>query len=105
MLLVDVNHPGSQEDVVSNWEPARSLVEDATLWGRECSSPLPSGLGCHTPASLPPERGGEGPTCSQLALLWYSLNPLFCEQALEPFLGKFFLYSLSGIQVWVAVSC
>ena len=24
-----VNHPGSQEDLVSNWEPARSLVEDA----------------------------------------------------------------------------
>ena len=28
-LLTDVNHPGSQEDLVSNWEPARSLVEDA----------------------------------------------------------------------------
>ena len=28
-LLVDVNRPGSQEDLVSNWEPARSLVEDA----------------------------------------------------------------------------
>ena len=28
-LLVDVNSPGSQEDLVSNWEPARSLVEDA----------------------------------------------------------------------------
>ena len=28
-LLVDVNHPGSQENLVSNWEPARSLVEDA----------------------------------------------------------------------------
>ena len=27
-LLADVNHPGSQEDVVSNWEPAQSLVED-----------------------------------------------------------------------------
>ena len=27
-LLVDVNHPGSQEDLVSNWEPAHSLVED-----------------------------------------------------------------------------
>ena len=25
----DVNHPVSQEDLVSNWEPARSLVEDA----------------------------------------------------------------------------
>ena len=32
-LLADVNHPGSQEDVVSNWEPAHSLVEDACLWG------------------------------------------------------------------------
>ena len=28
-LLADVNHPGSQEDLVSNWEPAHSLVEDA----------------------------------------------------------------------------
>ena len=28
-LLLDVNHPGSQEDLVSNWEPAHSLVEDA----------------------------------------------------------------------------
>ena len=26
--LVDVNHLGSQEDLVSNWEPACSLVED-----------------------------------------------------------------------------
>ena len=24
---------GSQEDVVSNWEPIHSLVEDAGLWG------------------------------------------------------------------------
>ena len=28
-LLVDVNRPGSQEDLVSNWEPACSLVEYA----------------------------------------------------------------------------
>ena len=28
-LLVDVNYPGSQEDLVRNWEPACSLVEDA----------------------------------------------------------------------------
>ena len=27
-LLADVNRPGSQEDFVSNWEPAHSLVED-----------------------------------------------------------------------------
>ena len=28
-LLVDVNCPRYQEDLVSNWEPASSLVEDA----------------------------------------------------------------------------
>ena len=28
-LLVDVNRPESQEVLVSNWEPAHSLVEDA----------------------------------------------------------------------------
>ena len=28
-LLVDINRPGPQEDLVSNWEPAQSLVEDA----------------------------------------------------------------------------
>jgi len=28
----DVNHLESQENVVSNWEPAYSLVEDAGLW-------------------------------------------------------------------------
>ena len=49
------------------------------LWGWDCSSPLPSGSGCHKAASVPP--GGEGLVHSWLALLWYSLNPLFCEQA------------------------
>ena len=28
-LLAVVNLPGSQEDVVSNWEPAHSLLEDS----------------------------------------------------------------------------
>ena len=28
-LLVDVNHLGFQEGMVSNWEPAHSLVENA----------------------------------------------------------------------------
>ena len=28
-LLEDVNHPGPQEVLVSNWEPACRLVEDA----------------------------------------------------------------------------
>ena len=28
-LLADFNCPGSQEDLISNWEPAHSLVKDA----------------------------------------------------------------------------
>ena len=47
---------------------------------------------------------GDGPVRSRLALLWYSLNSLFCEQGrlclrLELFTGKFslslFFFSLS----------
>ena len=33
-LLTDVNCPGSQEDLVSNWEPAGCLVKDA-IYGAE----------------------------------------------------------------------
>ena len=63
------------------------------LWGRVCS--FPSGSGWHPPASLP--LAGDEPVCNRLALLWYSLSPLFCEWArqclrLELFTGK---YSLS----------
>ena len=66
-LLAVVNHPGSQEDLVSNWEPAHSLVEDAVS-GAEIASRLPAlaivGLPlCHWQA--------EGPARIWLALLWY----------------------------------
>ena len=42
-------------------------------------------------------RWERGLVCIRLALLWYSLNPLFCEKArlclrLEPFVGKFFFF-------------
>ena len=47
------------------------------LWGGDC--PLPSGSGCHLPASLP--LAGDGLVCCRLALLWYSLSCLFCEWA------------------------
>ena len=55
---------------------------------------MPSGSGCHPPASLPPAR--VGPVRCRLALLWYSLSPLFCEWArlclrLELFAGNFSL--------------
>jgi len=59
---------------------------------------------------------GYGLVCSWLALLWYSLNPLFCELArlclrLELFVESslslsYFFFSLSGYPtVWVAISC
>ena len=69
-----------QEDVVSNWEPVHISVEDAGLCDRDCSSPLPSGSGCHVPASLPPARG-RGLYAAKLALLSYLLSHLLCEQA------------------------
>ena len=100
-LLADVNCPGSQEDLVSNWEPAHSLVDDAVSGAKivPCLSALV--VAC-LPLCL---RRGNGPVHSWLALLWYSLNPLFCEQAslclrLELSMRKFsslsfFLLSLS----------
>ena len=54
-LLVDVNRPGSQEDLLSNWESARSLVEDA-LSGAEIA-PFRLWL---PPACLPASGGGMG---------------------------------------------
>ena len=46
------------------------------LWGQVC--PLPSGSGCLPPASL--TLAGDGLVCCWLALLRYSLSPLFCER-------------------------
>ena len=40
-LLADVNCPGSQEDMVSNWEHVHSLVEDA-ISGAEIAPRLPT---------------------------------------------------------------
>ena len=97
-LLADVNHPGSQEDMVSNWEPAHSLVEDASLWGRDWSSPLPSGSGCHVSASLPlTERGGEA--CMQSASSSLVFAQSFVE--LEPFTGKLYIYIYIYIYVYI----
>ena len=76
-LLADVNHPGSQEDLVSNWEPAHNLVEDA-LSGAEIAPCFLALAVAHLPLCL---WRGDRPVHSRLALLWYLLNPLFCEQA------------------------
>ena len=65
-LLVDVNHPGSQEVLVSNWEPAHSLVEDA-ISGAEIASGLLALAVARLPLCL---QWGEGPVLSRLSLLW-----------------------------------
>ena len=106
---MDVNRPGTLEDLVCKWEHAYSLVEDA-LSGAEIA-PHPPAL-AFTPLPLCLQQE-EVPVHSWLTLLWYSLSPLFCDQAqqclrLELFVGKFSLslfFSLSGYPtVWVAIS-
>ena len=62
-LPVDVNHPESQE--VRNWKPVCSLVGDALPGAEFAYFWL-----CLAPAS-PLPLAGDGPVCSQLALLWY----------------------------------
>ena len=54
ILLADSNHPGSQEDLISNWEPAHSLVEDAVS-GAEIAPYPPALAGVRLP--LPPVGG------------------------------------------------
>ena len=105
-LLADVNHLGSQEDEVSNWEPAHSLVEDA-ISGAKIVSHLLALAGAHLPLCL---QWGKGLVHILLALLWCSLNPLFCEQARllresSLSLSLFFFFFPSGYPtVWVAIS-
>ena len=99
-LLADTNCPGTHEDVVSNWEPAHSLVEDAVSGAELAAAPCLLALAvAGQPLCL---QGGRALCGSQLALLWYSLNPLFCDsakghrEALEPFAGKAF-FLVSGV--------
>ena len=78
-LLEDENHPGSQEDVVSNWESVQSLVENAVSGAEIAASPCLLALVVpHLPLCL---WGGRALYGSWLAPLWYSLSPLFCEHA------------------------
>ena len=95
-LLADVNHTGSQKDLVSNWEPAHSLVEDAVSEPKIAPC-LSAPAVAHLPLCL---KQGDGPVRSWLVLLWNSLSPLFCEHTrlclrLELFAGKFSLYFFS----------
>ena len=90
-LLSDVNSLGFQEDLVSNWEPAHSLVEDF-ISGAEIAPYLSALAVACLPLCL---RCGNGLVCSQVAPLWYSLNPLFCEQTQLCLRLKLFAGSLS----------
>ena len=72
--MASVNHLGFQEDGVSSWKPAHSLVEDAVS-GAEIAA-----ASCLQVCLFTSGQGGAG-SSSRLALLWYSLNPLFCERA------------------------
>ena len=104
-LLADVNHLGSQEDFVSNREPAHSVVEDAGLWGREC--PLPSGSGCRLPVSLPPVGGGActQPTSSPIHSILCSVRAPGCVLG-NSLLWESSLIFLSGYPtVWDVISC
>ena len=76
---MDVNHLGSQEDVVSSWEPSHSLVDDAISGAEIAAAPcLPALVITSLPLCL---HVGRGRYADRLALLCYSLNPLFCEWA------------------------
>ena len=82
-LISDCHHPGGYQPfripgrLVSNWEPAHSLVDDA-ISGAKIVSHLLALAGAHLPLCL---HWGKGLVHILLALLWCSLNPLFCEQA------------------------
>ena len=101
---MNVNHPESQEILISNWKAISSLVGNA-ISGAELAPCLPALTVAYLSVSL---QQAVGPVGSWLALLWYSLNPLFCEQArlcIRAFRGKVLFFFLSGDPtVWVAIS-
>jgi len=48
-LLIDVNISGSQEDLVSNWEPAHSLVKNAISGAKSALFLLALAIACLPP--------------------------------------------------------
>ena len=49
---MEVNHPGSQEDVVSSWETAHSLVEDAFDGVEIVAAPCLPALACFSASGM-----------------------------------------------------
>ena len=103
---MDVNHPGSQKDVVSSWEPAHSLVEDADPGAKieAALCLLALAVGC-----LPSASGDGGPYMAA-GLLSFGICSILCSVSvpgvlIEPFVTKVSFVCLSGDPtVWVAVS-
>ena len=62
-LLVDINHSGSQENVISSWEPAHSLVEDAFDGVEIVAAPCLPALACFS--------------ASGVGRVWYIADKLF----------------------------
>ena len=103
-LLADVSHLGSQEYMVSNWEPTYNLVEDAVSGAEIAAVPCFVALAVeHLPLC---HWGGRALYGSWLMLLWYSLNPLFHLQK-RVFVGWFFFFfffCLCHPMLWMAIS-
>ena len=79
ILLADVNHSESREDVISNWNLAHSLIEDVVSGSRIAETSCPLALAvAQLPLCLCRGRALCG---SCLSLLCYLLNLLFCEHA------------------------
>ena len=94
---MDVNYPGSQGDVVSNWSLLTVLWKMPSL-GLGLQQPLAFQLWLSQVCLSAPGVGrGKGPVCSQLALLWYSLNLVFCE--LESFIETFSFLFFSSLVI------
>ena len=85
----DANHPASQEDVVRNWVPAHSLVEDAISGALIAAAPclLALAVTC-LPLCLQQGRG-----LHAAILLSFGIHSIPCSASgpgcqLEPFMGK-----------------
>ena len=109
-LLADVNRLVSQEDVVSNWQPTQSLVEDAVSGAKiAAASCFPALAVTRLPFCL---QGGRTlplwqPACSRWVfahsfVLWVCQGSL-CS--MTTFLSNVFFFCLCGDPtVWVAIS-
>ena len=92
--------------MVSNWQPAHTLVEDVVFGAKIAAAPWhPALSSTHLPLCL---WGGRALSGSLLALLWHSLghNPLLSEHArvfCQKVLFFFFFVSLVILQIAVTL--